>query len=93
MADQTGGLKLHTLIPPADFKAILSIDDREEALARYYLIAATYSIDNIASGGSYGRNTIYYCPSRGTISSPSGNTRCGRFWRFSKQNLSRLPFF
>jgi hypothetical protein len=36
---------LHTLIPLADFKAILGIDDREDALSRYCLITATYSIE------------------------------------------------
>jgi hypothetical protein len=36
---------LHTLIPLADFKAILGIDDREDALSRYCLITATYTIE------------------------------------------------
>jgi hypothetical protein len=36
---------LHTLIPLADFKAILGVDDREDALSRYCLITATYSIE------------------------------------------------
>jgi hypothetical protein len=36
---------LHTLIPLADFKAVLGIDDREDALSRYCLITATYSIE------------------------------------------------
>jgi hypothetical protein len=37
--------QLHTLIPLADFKAILSIDEREDALCRYCLITATYTIE------------------------------------------------
>jgi hypothetical protein len=36
---------LHSLIPLTDFKAILGIDDREDALSRYCLIAATYTIE------------------------------------------------
>jgi hypothetical protein len=36
---------LHSLIPLADFKAILGLDDREDALSRYCLITATYSIE------------------------------------------------
>ncbi|AEF81663.1 hypothetical protein [Leadbettera azotonutricia] len=36
---------LHTLMPLADFKALLSIDDREDALSRFCLITATYTIE------------------------------------------------
>ena len=36
---------LHSLIPLADFKAILGIDDREDPMSRYCLITATYSIE------------------------------------------------
>ena len=36
---------LHTLIPLEDFKAVLGIDDREDKLARFCLITATYSIE------------------------------------------------
>jgi hypothetical protein len=36
---------LHSLIPLADFKTVLGIDDREDALSRYCLITATYSIE------------------------------------------------
>jgi hypothetical protein len=36
---------LHTLIPLADFKAVLGIDDREDALSRYCLITATFTIE------------------------------------------------
>jgi hypothetical protein len=36
---------LHTLIPLADFKVILGLDDREDTLSRYCLITATYSIE------------------------------------------------
>jgi hypothetical protein len=40
---------LHTLIPLADFKAILGIDDREDALSRYCLITATFTIEQLPS--------------------------------------------
>jgi len=36
---------LYTLIPLDDFKAVLSIDDREDKLARFCLITATHSIE------------------------------------------------
>jgi hypothetical protein len=40
-----GGAALHSLISLEDFKAILGIDDRENALSRYCLITATYTIE------------------------------------------------
>jgi uncharacterized phiE125 gp8 family phage protein len=40
------GFNFHSLIPPADFKAILGIDDREDALSRYCLVTATYTIEH-----------------------------------------------
>jgi hypothetical protein len=36
---------IHTLVPLADFKAVLGIDDREDALSRYCLITATFTIE------------------------------------------------
>jgi hypothetical protein len=36
---------LHTLVPLEDFKAILGLDDREDALSRFCLITATFSIE------------------------------------------------
>jgi hypothetical protein len=36
---------LHTLIPLDDFKAVLGLDDREDALSRYCLITAAYTIE------------------------------------------------
>ena len=38
------GRPLHTLMPLADFKAVLGVDDREDVLSRYCLITATYPI-------------------------------------------------
>jgi hypothetical protein len=37
---------LHSLIPLEDFKALLGIDDRENALSRYCLVTATYTIEH-----------------------------------------------
>jgi hypothetical protein len=36
---------LHSLIPMADFKTILGIDDREDTLSRYCLVTATFTIE------------------------------------------------
>ncbi|GHU92624.1 hypothetical protein FACS189479_02170 [Spirochaetia bacterium] len=36
---------LHSLISLADFKTILSLDDREDAMSRYCLITATYTVE------------------------------------------------
>jgi hypothetical protein len=47
MDNETGvqSPSIHTLIPLGDFKALLGIDDREDALSRYCLISATYTIE------------------------------------------------
>jgi hypothetical protein len=39
------GAVLYSLIPFLDFKAVLGVDDRENALSRYCLITATYTIE------------------------------------------------
>jgi hypothetical protein len=36
---------LHSLVPLADFKALLGFDDREDTLSRYCLITATFTIE------------------------------------------------
>jgi hypothetical protein len=36
---------IHALMPLAEFKAVLGVDDREDALSRYCLITATYTIE------------------------------------------------
>jgi hypothetical protein len=36
---------LHSLIPLPDYKIVLGIDDREDALSRYCLLTATYTIE------------------------------------------------
>ena len=37
--------KLHSLIPLEEFKAVLSVDDRDEKLCRFCLITSTYTIE------------------------------------------------
>jgi hypothetical protein len=44
-AGEPSGFALHSLTPLEDFKAILSVDDREDALSRYCLVTATYAIE------------------------------------------------
>jgi hypothetical protein len=44
-AGESSGFTLHTLIPLEDFKAILGIDDRENALSRFCLTTATFTIE------------------------------------------------
>jgi hypothetical protein len=39
------GTALHTLIPLVDFKALLGLDDREDALSRFCLNTAAYTIE------------------------------------------------
>jgi hypothetical protein len=46
MDNKTGVQKpLHTLIPLEDFKALLGLDDREDALSHYCLLTATFTIE------------------------------------------------
>jgi hypothetical protein len=42
---ETGNSDLHTLIPLADFKALLGLDDRDDVLSRYCLLTATFTIE------------------------------------------------
>jgi uncharacterized phiE125 gp8 family phage protein len=44
MGEETGH-PLYSLIPLGDFKAILCLDDREDALSRFCLATATYAIE------------------------------------------------
>jgi hypothetical protein len=47
MSNETGvQAPLHSLIPLADFKALLGFDDREDALSRFCLITAAYTIEH-----------------------------------------------
>jgi hypothetical protein len=45
MSDENSGVTLHSFILLADFKAILGIDDREDALSLYCLTTATFTIE------------------------------------------------
>jgi hypothetical protein len=40
------GKLLYSLVSPTEFKAILSTDDREDALSRYCLVTATHAIEH-----------------------------------------------
>jgi hypothetical protein len=44
-AGETGSSVFHTLIALEDFKAILGLDDREDALSRFCLTTATFTIE------------------------------------------------
>jgi len=37
--------ELYTLIPLEDFKGLLGIDDRDERMARFCLVTATFTIE------------------------------------------------
>jgi hypothetical protein len=52
--------KLYTLISLADFKAILGIDDREDALSRYCLISATFTIEQYCKRRLLGKKHTDY---------------------------------
>jgi hypothetical protein len=51
---------LHSLIPLTDFKAVLGIDDREDALSRYCLITATYIIEQYCKRRFYRKKHTDY---------------------------------
>jgi hypothetical protein len=51
---------VHSLIPLADFKAILGIDDREDALSRYCLITATFTIEQYCKRRFYRKKHTDY---------------------------------
>jgi hypothetical protein len=47
---------VHSLIPLDDFKAVLSLDDREDALICFCLVAAAYTIEEYCMRRLVGRN-------------------------------------
>jgi hypothetical protein len=51
---------LHSLIPFEDFKTILGLDDREDALSQYCLITATYTIEQYCKRRLYRKNHTDY---------------------------------
>jgi uncharacterized phiE125 gp8 family phage protein len=64
------GFTLHTLIPLADFKAILGIDDREDALSRYCLITATYTIEQYCKRRLLRKKRFEFLPFYGDYTFP-----------------------
>jgi hypothetical protein len=70
---------LHSLIPLEDFKAILSIDDREDTLARYCLVTTTYTIEQYCKRRLLRKKYYETLSFYGDYIFPSGNIRCGRF--------------
>jgi hypothetical protein len=61
---------LHSLIPLADFKAILGIDDREDALSRYCLITATYTIEQYCKRRLLRKKRFEFLPFYGDYTFP-----------------------
>jgi hypothetical protein len=59
-AGEPSGFALHTLIPLEDFKAILGIDDRDEALSRYCLITTTYTVEQYCKRRLYRKKHTDY---------------------------------
>jgi hypothetical protein len=61
MKNETGvQAPLHSLIPLADSKAILGIDDREDCLAAFCFITATYTIEQYCKRRFYRRKHTDY---------------------------------
>jgi hypothetical protein len=56
---------LHSLIPLADFKALLGIDDREDSLSRYCLITATYAIEQYCKRRLLHKKRLEFFPFHG----------------------------
>jgi hypothetical protein len=44
---------LRSLVPLADFKAVLGVDDREDALSRFCLVASTYALESYCCRGLF----------------------------------------
>jgi hypothetical protein len=61
---------LHTLIPLADFKAALGVDDREDALSRFCLITATYTIEQYCKRRLLRRKRFEFFPFYGDYTFP-----------------------
>jgi hypothetical protein len=69
------GNLLHTLIPLADFKAILRIDDREDALSRYCLLTATHTIEQYGKRRLLRQKRFEFLPIYTTPCRSSGRLR------------------
>jgi hypothetical protein len=64
---------LHTLVPLADFKTILGIDDREDALCRFVLIASTYTIEQYCKRRLLRKKRFEFFPFYGDYVFPLGD--------------------
>jgi hypothetical protein len=69
--------QLHTLISLADFKAVLGIDDREETLSRYYLLTATYTIEQYCKRRLLRKKRFEFVPFYGDYLLGADNFYCG----------------
>jgi hypothetical protein len=67
------GFALHTLIPLADFKALLGIDDRENALSRFCLVTATYAIERYCKRRLLRKKRFEFLPFYGDYAFPLGD--------------------
>jgi hypothetical protein len=61
---------LHSLILLANFKAILGFDDREDALSRYCLITATYTIEQYCKRRLLRKKRFEFLPFYGDYTFP-----------------------
>jgi uncharacterized phiE125 gp8 family phage protein len=66
------GNSLHSLIPLAEFKNILEIDDRENALCRFVLIASTYTIEQYCKRRLLRKKRLEFFPFYGDYVFPLG---------------------
>jgi hypothetical protein len=69
MAHKTGN-RLHTIIPLEDFKVLLGVDDREDALSRYCLIIATYTIEQYCKRRLLRKKRFEFLPFYGDYTFP-----------------------
>jgi hypothetical protein len=61
---------LHSLISLTDFKSVLGIDDREDALSRYCLVTATYTIEQYCKRRFLRKNRFEFLPFYGDYTFP-----------------------
>jgi uncharacterized phiE125 gp8 family phage protein len=66
------GRALHSLVPIENFKTILEIDDREDALCRFVLIASTYTIEQYCKRRLLRKKRLEFFPFYGDYVFPLG---------------------
>jgi hypothetical protein len=64
------GDRLHSLISLADCKSLLGVDDREDALCRFALIASTYSIEQYCKRRLLRKKRLEFFPFYGDYTFP-----------------------